>query len=495
MLPFALYSQDSKRNNIWQLGAAAAPGYPQFGIDFNSGNADTFSVLRPMAFFFTNASICDTNGQLLFYTNGNYVSNRFHQMMPGTAGFNPGDENTNTYPYGQGIYQGAIILPKPEDPDKYIILHMSADDFILANVSYTRPLSLRYSEIDISLDSGKGDFTNSKNVILIQDTLVFGRISACKHANGRDWWIITHELWSNRFYEFLLTPDTIQLFQTQNIGSTITSRMDVLGAGVFSKDGSKFAYLNCDTTLNIFNFDRCTGILTNPIYDYFADTLNLATISCAFSPSGQYLYICNNFHIFQLDMYASDIPGSKVIVAEYDNYVTTLGFRTTFSELTLAPDNKIYLSTFQGSNVFHVINSPDSAGLGCNVTQHNFILPDNNALCMPNMPNYGLKELIGSVCDSLVGIEDIMVEKHDFIIYPIPSSTKVNIKLSSDIELNYLAQLIIYNSIGSIVSHKKINNVSELSEIDIQHFSNGIYNLKLVLNNREILTGKLSVIH
>ena len=124
-----LSGQESRRDNIWMLGINNDTTIPKSAINFNSGTADTFSFIRSMSIFITNASICDTNGQLLFYTNGNYVSNRLHQMMPGTAGFNPGDHTTSTYPYGNGIVQGAMIIPWPKRPDEYILLHMSGDNF------------------------------------------------------------------------------------------------------------------------------------------------------------------------------------------------------------------------------------------------------------------------------------------------------------------------------------------------------------------------------
>jgi hypothetical protein len=493
-VPYLFHGQENKRDNIWMMGSSPAT-FPKAGIDFNSGSADTFSIFRSTVFFLTNASICDTNGQLLFYTNGNFVVNHTHNLMPDSVGFNPGDENTNTYPYGSGLNQGAMILPWPNRFDKYIILHLSANNFAIGLNSYTRPLSLRYSVIDMTLDSAYGNFTNQKNIILVQDTLVSGRIMACRHANGRDWWIISHELWSNMFYEFLLTPDTVHLFQTQHIGSTITHRMDLLGAGVFSRDGERFAYLNSDTTLNIFDFDRCTGNLSNPVYVYFLDTLNLGTTNCAFSASGRYLYVCNNFHIFQLDMQATDIAASKTIVATYDGFTQAQQFRTIFALMKLAPDNKIYVSTYEGTEFLHVINSPDSAGINCNVTQHSFTLPDYNNFSMPNVPNYALGALTGSVCDSLnSGIPYVQEINSLFIIYPNPSSGKINIRFNENISYSK-SEFQIFNLLGEEVYSRVINRKEDLMDIDIHSLSDGIYSCHLILNNVEEVSGKLSVIH
>ena len=487
------FGQDIKRDNIWMLGADLDPTYPQTGIDFNSGNADTFSLIRPMAFFLTNASICDTNGQLLFYTNGNYVSNRLHQMMPGTAGFNPGDNTTGTYPYGNGIVQGAMIIPWPESPDKYILLHMSADNFWIGGHFYGRPLSLRYSVIDMRLDSGNGDFTNFKNEILVDDTIVNGRIAACKHANGRDWWILSHEAWSNQFYKFLLTPDTIVMYGSQNIGAVIIPEIDVLGSAIFNNSGNRFAYLT-DTVLTLFDFDRCTGMLSNSLNINITDTLNLRMLNCAFSESGRYLYACNNFHIFQFDMQAIDIPGSKTIVATYDGFTTPQFFRSIFYLMKLAPDHKIYVSTYEGSSYFHVINSPDSAGLACNVTQHSFVLPSYNAFSMPNTPNYTLGALDGSVCDSLRNSIPIPESAGNFFsIYPNPANDVINIQLNGNINFSQ-ANLIIYNSLGKIVHHSIIKDENELHKINLHNLASGIYICSVIINGEVNYMGKLSII-
>jgi hypothetical protein len=480
-----LFSQESKRDNIWMLGAIAAPGYPQFGIDFNSGNADTFSLLRPMAFFLTNASICDTNGQLLFYTNGNYVAGRNHAMMPNTAGFNPGDENDDTYPYGSGAIQGAIILPWPNHPDQYALFHMNGDKFWIGNIYYERPLRFYYSIVDMSLNGGNGDIS-AINRLLLNDTLVIGRISACKHANGRDWWILVHELWSNRFYEYLLTPDSIQFYQSIWIGITINHVGDVLGAGVFSNNGDKFAYLNRDTTLNIFDFDRCTGNLTNPIFVGFGDTLNLGTISCAFSSSDRYLYVCNNFHVFQLDMQAPNISASKTIVSTYDNFHTAQGFRTINDNMKLAPDKKIYISTYEGTNFFHVINAPDSAGLDCRVTLHSFILPYYTAFSMPNTPNYALGPVAGSICDSLsIGINEVQGELSDIKLYPNPVKDILYVSIEGNEKI--LSLKIMNSLMQEVAGQKTVYNQATQSAVFTNVLIPGIYYLEVLTKKQRAL--------
>lgn len=57
----------------------------------------------------------------------------------------------------------------------------------------------------MNLNGGLGSVI-SKNYILINDSMNVGKIAACKHGNGRDWWIVIHRVNTNRFFKFLLTP-------------------------------------------------------------------------------------------------------------------------------------------------------------------------------------------------------------------------------------------------------------------------------------------------
>src|SRR5512138_1355794 len=75
--------------NIWQLGYDSDT-LPECLIDFSSGAAIASTINRPMSFTATNASICDSSGQLLFYTNGVYVANKNHDTLLNGSGLNPG---------------------------------------------------------------------------------------------------------------------------------------------------------------------------------------------------------------------------------------------------------------------------------------------------------------------------------------------------------------------------------------------------------------------
>ena len=88
---FMTYSEQvvaQKENNQWVVGWEF-PGDHSL-LDFNNSSPTSLYLFSDLAFFLTNASICDTLGQLLFYTNGHVIYNRNHDSLFNTSAINPG---------------------------------------------------------------------------------------------------------------------------------------------------------------------------------------------------------------------------------------------------------------------------------------------------------------------------------------------------------------------------------------------------------------------
>ena len=170
----SLFAQ--KEGNIWYFGQNA-------GIDFNGAT--------PLALtngaLYTNegcATICDTSGSLLFYTDGNKVWNKNHTLMPNGNGLMGHFSST----------QSAIIVKKPSSTTIYYVFTV----YQLAGAP-----GLRYSEVDISLQNGLGDVNTNKNILIVTPTCE--KITAVSHKNNVDFWIITHLFGSNTFHSYLLS--------------------------------------------------------------------------------------------------------------------------------------------------------------------------------------------------------------------------------------------------------------------------------------------------
>jgi hypothetical protein len=426
------FANAQARTNVWILGTQISGN--NLGLDFNGIELDTFSSFHKLTSVITNTTICDTMGNLLFYTNGTYIANKNHDTLYNSKNFNPG-YLTDVYYEGSGlgVAQGVLVLPSPVNSDIYYIFSESGEEIYPPNGYDVQPLELRYSIIDISLDSSLGGIeAQKKKIAIINDTLCTGKITACKHANGRDWWIIVRKYLSNQYYKLLMTPDTILVFE-QKIGF-VFSKNDALGMSVFSPHGDYYASINNDDTLQVMKFDRCNGEFSDPILIGDMDTV--WTHGCQFSSSGRFLYVSSYLHIFQFDIWATDIASSRLEVATYE---AVFGSPRWFGLMQLAPDNKIYISTYGGNTCLHSIENPDSLGLSCNVIQSSVVLPSYNSLSLPNFPNYDLGPLQGSPCDTLyLGSNEHLINGHSFRISPNPASDWFNIVYETDDDISFV---------------------------------------------------------
>ena len=203
LLIISLGSFGQMNDKVWAIGT------PISKITFQNDSviSDTFPNGTLNAFL-TMGSICDDSGNFLFCTNGIDVLNRLGQIMPHGDFLSapPAWSNTNYNQVVQGgmpSREGVVILPKPGDPNLYYIFHYSPVDTDFIPGGY-ESLNLYYSVVDMTQDNGNGDIIR-KNVPLVQNELLsYSRMSACRHANGRDWWIVKNAWHENLYYTFLL---------------------------------------------------------------------------------------------------------------------------------------------------------------------------------------------------------------------------------------------------------------------------------------------------
>lgn len=358
-------------------------------INFEKTPPDTARFDFQTEFSFTGVAwVSNADGQLQAYSNGCVVNNREHGTMLNGAGLNPGKVYDYYCPRYGYPYSGILLLPLPGSANRFGL-------FSISRYQTNTPGDLLYSEIDMSGDGGLGAVT-LKNQAVIVDSLA-DQINACRHANGRDWWILTPRNNSKRFYLTLYDSSGVQTPREIETGPAWDDRY-YNGQVLFSPDGTMFARANPYNGTDIYAFDRCTGALEHALHLPFpADTV----VACglAFSPDSRFLYYSLLANIWQIDLHAADPMASLTKVAEYDGFVSL--FPTRFYEMLLGPDGKIYIGCTNGVNVFHVIHQPNELGAACMLEQHGFYIPSYYLGRMPNMPNYRLFDAEGTECDSL----------------------------------------------------------------------------------------------
>ncbi|MFK8004954.1 MAG: T9SS type A sorting domain-containing protein, partial [Saprospiraceae bacterium] len=348
----------------------------------------------------------------------------------------------------------------------------------------------------MSLNGGLGAVVE-KNQVIIDDILTVGQITATKHSNGRDWWILFRKYESNQYYRILVSPNGIENLGLQEIGLPFNNGV---GQAVFSPDGSKYInyvtkFISEGNLINIYDFDRCTGLLSNPIQTTNNDSI-IGSGGAALSSNSRYLYLSANHYIYQYDLHSNDIFSTKDTVAEYDGYqipiTPTFGLSTRFFLMQLAPNGKIYINIPNGVNLLHVINNPNEEGENCNVLQHSIELPTYNAFSLPNFPNYKLGAEVGSICDTITSIEDnLPISKFNVKAFPNPTPDYINFQIEfldkEDLDIS------IYNIMGqkvfSYFVEKNINNF----KIDLSDFPTGTYFYKLKNDKILIHQGKFII--
>jgi len=161
-----IYSQD-KRDYQWLFGQNQAtwPEFSAFKFDFNKRPFEPEIRNAGLKFDQNNVSICDKNGNLLFYSNGCAIANREHQVMMNGDSINVGEFFYDYWfggscGFGYPGSQDMLILQDPNFDSGYYMIHKRVDR---NSEDKFRILSLSYSYVDLTLDGGLGGVTE-KNV-------------------------------------------------------------------------------------------------------------------------------------------------------------------------------------------------------------------------------------------------------------------------------------------------------------------------------------------
>jgi hypothetical protein len=393
------YAQD-KHDFTWILGYGG-PSNPVFfiggnHIDFNSGNPaiDYFYLENDMD---SPMIMSDSTGRLQFYTNGCAVFDKNHQLMENGDELNSGlshdywcDENG----IGYLSYLGSLGLPVPGYPGKYILFHSRLYE-------PHDSIDVLYTLVDMTANGGVGRVTEKNRM------LQYGRLSrtfqAVRHGNGRDWWVVVPQENADMYHFYLLDPAGIHGPLTQQVSAGWIAGQSYNLMCAFSPDGNKFARLGSGSpaAFRLYDFDRCSGKLSNPVTITTPDTSLYAACVC-FSPNSRFLYLTNDgMRLYQFDTESADPESSVQLIGVYDGFLSVYNLPTGLHHMALAPDNRIYMACTNGVNLLHTIHQPDQAGAACDFRQHDVLLPAHNTFFLPNNAFYRLYRAAGSPCDTL----------------------------------------------------------------------------------------------
>jgi len=300
------------------------------------------------------ASISDpSTGMLLFYTDGVTVWDRTHTVMPNGTGLLGGNSST----------QSAIILKQPGNTSLYYIF----------TVGQLFNSELCFHIVDMNANGGFGQVSVRNALIYVPTT---EKLTATKHCNGIDWWILTHERETNVFRTMLLTATGISQYVSSTVGTTTNGvNNSSIGNMKVNQQGTRVAvaYYGLNRTC-IYNFNNSTGVVSNEVNL----PCNTGPYGLEFSPDGRLLYLGynNNNNLHQYNLCNNN---SRITVGSPGSFV---------GSLQLQNDGRIYVvSATQGGSKISVIMDPNNLGAACN-----FILNLSNTPFANQWFTFGLSQ-------------------------------------------------------------------------------------------------------
>lgn len=403
--------------SVWYFGRNA-------GLDFKSQNP-TILTDGALDNWEGVASFSDSLGHLLFYTDGQTIWNREHQVM----------QNGDNLIGNHGSTESAIIVPWPENIGKYFVF--------VVDENGKGPLS--YSVVDMALDEGRGAVTSDKNIIL--EDLVVEKVTAIRHTNQKAFWLLTRVTGSDNDEDH--TPNgkgtCVVEYQIDKTGIVLSSRrefavglpdysnlnffaasFDFSGAAGYMRVSPNGRFIACATArwadiilqqsytvLDIYKFDPNTGEVSKFVsFNSDADIYGVE-----FANDASKLYYSTDLYVYQLDLTystASEIAQSAVVVGYFDYesfnippfpldlyredfpsdqaYKLAIEQQTPFAgALQLAINGKIYLAQ-NNCEYLGVIENPREKGEDCGFnTRGQYLGGKKSQMGLPNfIPSYFL---------------------------------------------------------------------------------------------------------
>jgi gliding motility-associated-like protein len=431
----------------WYFGQNAGIQFDSTGNLIGSIDGGQLSTLEGCT------SISDNNGNLLFYTDGNLVYNRNHQLMPNGTGLF-GDSSST---------QSALVVPKPGDPNIYYI-------FTVDNLLDSSDFGFNYSEVDMTLDGGLGDII-AKNVNLLQKSSE--KITAVlKDCASQSIWVITQANENgtpappiyNTFHAFEVSTTGIN---TTSVKSTFPLTItDARGQIKVSPDGTKFVSANMQGGLYLFDFDSATGVLSNQ-QNLSITSFSPSPYGVEFSQNSLRLYVHSsndanatgppNIHqstLTQFDLEAANIQASEFTLDQRQLYR---------GSLQLGPDGKIYRALSAnyviGLPFLGVIENPNAVGAT--------VVYTHNAVDLsPNVSTQGLPPFIQSFFNDQIDIIQNGV-----------SSTELSLCNGETYTLGY------QDFPGAVYTWMKDGVLLPESDYDLVVTDPGLYSLHIEFNN------------
>lgn len=321
---------------IWHFGQTARMDFTQLPVATSCGSALVTQE--------GSSGLTTNTGQDLFYTDGRTVWNRNNVPMPNGNGTLAGDASSTS---------SAIIVPDPADSLRYYVFTTDQEEDQATGAGFNHYI------VDMSLNGGLGDVIipagNPIHDVASGLNYPTEKLTAIPNADNSGYWIITVPFkGQNTFYSYLLTSTGLNFTP---VSSSVGLNLHSQGYIKPNLTGSKIAVASRGFGVEILDFNRFTGQLSNPLTLY-ANT-NELHYGVEFSPDGNVLYTSSLFNetfgpgqLYKYDLTAANIPASRTSIYSND---------TEVGALSIGPNGKIYFAHNNGNWDTHlgVIDTPN----------------------------------------------------------------------------------------------------------------------------------------
>jgi hypothetical protein len=341
LVVFSIAKVNAQFGNVWLFSNGLKMDFNNDTMIFTPAQVSGSSPLG-------NSVFCDSSGNLLYYSDGRSV------MDPNFISILNGD----TLGGCSVAFQGALFLPHPLNLNLIYLFTMDAN-WLQFSINCNGNQSLSWALIDKTLNGGQGSVITKQNILL---SPAKEKLTATRHCNGVDWWVLAHQWGNNSFYSFKVTAsgiDTIPVISS--VGATYHDLEDTVfytaskGDLRISPNGKIVTSILAGANyFELLEFNNETGEVFNPFFKFHSppDSIFQEGISpqcCTFSKQSNKMYVTmsNENSLYQYDVSQFDslaIQNSKRII-----YEDSIFFRSSWAA-QLAEDGKVYFVSYNNDN-------------------------------------------------------------------------------------------------------------------------------------------------
>lgn len=400
---------------------------------------------------YSRAAFSDKNtGDLLFASNGWRLVNRSGQVLAHKLWRSDIPHPQDT-PDTTGVLNslGPLFLNDPRDDTKAYLFYGQYRRGTFPGIGTAKvDVLFTYAYLDIPTQS-----LISKNNVILTDTTAPGDMSACRHANGRDWWLFKSGRNENEVYVGILNPQGIQM--QKRILPGVYDSLQISTFSYFNQNGDKYIHYSGSNRRRVyaFDFDRCSGELGNMVVhdlkdsirsgDWTASTISGDGSKFYFRRSSLPIGVPGTGGIFQVDLNSGEI--NKVIVKG------TLQLTPNYKEILFGDRIIVDVATDSVIQTYGVIKNINQS-----VSNLELILHADTVLNVPNFispstfANFRLGKIAGSPCDTIVSnVPTIQTRVVNINLYPNPARDILHIEFPFPNGKPY--QISILDMMGKLV--------------------------------------------